>query len=307
MELTGSPSAGGAAPQTIWGKLLTSTPVVMTVLATLLAGLSNSEMSRAQYDRALAAQQQSKVGDQWAFFQAKRLRGATLRANLQLLHATAEVGPLDQLALSRVAEGTLPAAHLPAALGALAVGQLPVFAPRAVIGPPLRAALDALAAGDPDAEVVRLLQPVPPAALQAVVHDAHADARAFEALVAPVTLAVEQLAQRLAAAPDANPPVRRRDFTAAQMRYDAARYDAEARHNRVLAELYELQVRLSNHSAERHHLRSLRFFYGMLGAQAAVILASLALAVQKRNLLWGLAAVTGLAALAFGIYVYLWI
>ena len=44
-------------PQTTWGKILSSTPVVMAVVATLLAGLASSEMTRAQYDRSLAAQQ----------------------------------------------------------------------------------------------------------------------------------------------------------------------------------------------------------------------------------------------------------
>ena len=34
-------------PQTKWGKVLGATPVVMTVIATMLAGLSSSEMTRA--------------------------------------------------------------------------------------------------------------------------------------------------------------------------------------------------------------------------------------------------------------------
>ena len=51
-------------PQTKWGKIHLATPVVMTVIATLLAGLASSEMTRAQYDRALGAQLQSKAGDQ---------------------------------------------------------------------------------------------------------------------------------------------------------------------------------------------------------------------------------------------------
>ena len=37
---------------------------------------------------------------------------------------------------------------------------------------------------------------------------------------------------------------------------------------------YELQVRKGNMNAERPHQRSQKFFYGMLGAQAAVISAS---------------------------------
>ena len=86
-------------PPTNWGKMLTATPVVMAVVATMLAGLASSEMTRAQYDRALAAQQQSKAGDQWSFFQAKRLRGALQRNSLDLLQSTVELHPLTAAAL----------------------------------------------------------------------------------------------------------------------------------------------------------------------------------------------------------------
>ena len=76
----------------LWGGILTVTPVVLTVLATILAGLSNSEMTQAQYHRSLAAQYQSKVGDQWAFFQAKRIRGSALETAANHLPPT---GPVD--------------------------------------------------------------------------------------------------------------------------------------------------------------------------------------------------------------------
>src|ERR1043165_6107638 len=82
-------------PHSTWGKILSVTPVVMTVIATLLAGLASSEMTRAQYDRSLAAQQQSKAGDQWSYFQAKKMRAALQRNTLDLLQATADVQPLD--------------------------------------------------------------------------------------------------------------------------------------------------------------------------------------------------------------------
>jgi len=81
-------------PPTRWGKMLSATPVVMAVVATMLAGLASSEMTRAQYDRALAAQQQSKAGDQWSFFQAKRLRGAYQRNTADLLQAVMEFARL---------------------------------------------------------------------------------------------------------------------------------------------------------------------------------------------------------------------
>jgi hypothetical protein len=91
-------------PQNQWGKMLSATPVVMAVVATLLAGLASSEMTRAQYDRALAAQQQSKAGDQWSFFQAKRLRGALQHNALDLLQSTVELHPLSAAALKDAAE-----------------------------------------------------------------------------------------------------------------------------------------------------------------------------------------------------------
>src|SRR5262249_15578968 len=43
--------------------------------------------TQAQYHRALASQKQSKVGDQWAFFQAKRIRGSTYEATAISLYA----------------------------------------------------------------------------------------------------------------------------------------------------------------------------------------------------------------------------
>jgi hypothetical protein len=91
------------------------------------------------------------------------------------------------------------------------------------------------------------------------------------------------------------------------MNYHALRYDAEARVNQFIAELFELQVRSSNLAAERHHRRSSRFFYGMLAAQLGVIVSTLAMAAQRRNLLWSIAAAAGTVALAFTVYVLLFV
>src|ERR1019366_7602263 len=86
-------------PQTRWGKILGATPIIMTVIATMLAGLASSEMTKAQYDRAMAAQLQSKAGDQWSYFQAKKLRSAVAHNTLDLLQATSDVAPLEPAAL----------------------------------------------------------------------------------------------------------------------------------------------------------------------------------------------------------------
>src|SRR5215467_1888970 len=82
-------------PQSRFGKILSATPVVMAVVATMLAGLASSAMTRAQYDRSLGAQQQSKAGDQWSFFQAKRMRGAIQHNTADLLQSVIEVPPFD--------------------------------------------------------------------------------------------------------------------------------------------------------------------------------------------------------------------
>ena len=80
-------------PQNKWGKVLGVTPIIMTVIATMLAGLASSEMTKAQYVRSLAAQLQSKAGDQWSYYQAKKLRSAVARNTLDLLAATGDVLP----------------------------------------------------------------------------------------------------------------------------------------------------------------------------------------------------------------------
>ena len=77
--------------------------------------------------------------------------------------------------------------------------------------------------------------------------------------------------------------------------------------NQTIANLYEVQVRKSNISAEHHHRRSQRFFFGMLAAQTGVIISTLAMAAKNRNLLWSIAAVAGLLAVAFAVYVFLYV
>src|SRR3954463_14075223 len=91
-------------PHSTFGKILTATRVVMAVIATMLAGLASSEMTSAQYDRAVAAQLQSKAGDQWSFVQAKRLRSAIQRNTFDLLQTTGDLHPLDPATLKSAAE-----------------------------------------------------------------------------------------------------------------------------------------------------------------------------------------------------------
>ena len=265
-------------PQTRWGKILAVTPVVMTVVATLLAGLASSEMTKAQYDRALGAQLQSKAGDQWSYFQAKKMRGAMQRNSFELLQATADIQPLEIAALQK-----LP----PLAMPSIDAG--------------LKAALDLVEKQKPEAEIAEALKSIDDRALATALQEARDAARAFDGALAPANQALEQLDRALPPADKAAA----RNLTATRMHFAALRYDAEARANQNIANFLELQVRRCNISAERHHTRSGKFFFGMLAAQAAVIVSTLAMAARQRNLLWTIAAVAGTAAIVFAIYVYL--
>ena len=280
-------------PQTTWGKTLSVTPVVMTVIATLLAGLASSEMTTAQYDRAYAAQQQSKAGDQWSYFQAKKMRAALQRNTLDLLQATADVQPLDP--------AKFPAPAGEAVLAALQKGELPAAPTAAPLDANVQTALAAIESQKPENEISNLLAQVKDETLAAALTAAREHATAFDDTTKPVNQAIDQLEKSL----PADDKSLRRDLTYARLRYTSARYDTEARLNQTIANLLELQVRKNNISAERHHRRSGKFFFGMLAAQAAVIVSTLAMAARQRNLLWTLAAVAGIAAIIFAIYVYL--
>ena len=265
-------------PPTPWGKVLAATPVIMTVIATLLAGLASSEMTRAQYTRALGAQLQSKAGDQWSYFQAKKLRGAMQRNSLETLEAMTDCHPLNHPALEK----------------------FPV-APASEMDASIKNALEALEQQKTETEITAALKTVDDRTLAAALSSARDQVFAFDNLLTPANQALDELEKSLPHEDKATA----RNLTATRMRFAALRYDAEARLNQNIAYLLELQVRKANISAERHHKRSGKFFFGMLAAQAAVIVATLALAARQRNMLWTIAALAGILAVGFAIYVYL--
>ncbi len=298
-------------PQNSWGKILGATPIIMTVIATLLAGLASSEMTHAQFDRSTAAQLQSKVGDQWNFFQGKKLRGAVQRSTLDLMETTAEIHPLDRESLVNALAGTPAEAILATAggkraLAGLTEASLPKVEPAPGSAPSaaLKQALGSLDGTQTDEELAGVLSGISKEELEAGLRGAEAQAREFDALNKPVGPAIALIEKALLQR-DASPAARR-NFVAARITYEAARYDAEARLNQSVAGYYELQVHKANLSADRHNKRSKRFFYGMLAAQMGVVIATLAMAARKRSLLWSISAAAGAVAVSFAFYVYLY-
>lgn len=297
-------------PPSKWGKILSGTPVVLAVVATMLAGLASSEMTKAQYDRSYAAQLQSKAGDQWSFFQAKRLRSALQNNTLDVILNTSGRSKLDRREWLQALAGTPLAAELatPAGETTLAVlsdRTLPKRPAGAPLPPNIQAALAALESGQPETEFQAQLAQVSEQELEVAVRTAREQTLALDHVLKPVGQIVDQMEQQLdRAQTDA---AVRGSFIAARLGYNARRYDAEARLNQGVASLYELQVRKANVSSARHHRRSQKFFFGMLAAQLGVIVSTLAIAARQRSVLWAVAAAAGAAAVAFAGYVYVFV
>ena len=281
-------------PPSKWGKILGATPIVMTVIATMLAGLASSEMTKAQYDRSLAAQLQSKAGDQWGYAAAKKTRGAIAHNSLDLLAATADAHPLDAAQLSG-ADATVTAA--------LVKGELPAVE-HVTFGAEIQAALEALGNSASENDLAGRLAKIKTTELAAALDAAQAAALAFDNATKPITKTADKLAESASAAGDKSAFA---SLAAARLRYTGARYDAEAQLNQGIASIYELQIRKANVLAEKHHARSGKFFIGMLAAQAAVIVSTFALAARNQNFLWSIAAAAGVLAVIFSLYVYLYV
>jgi hypothetical protein len=286
-------SLKASLPLTKWGKILAATPVVMAVIATMLAGLASSEMTKAQYDRSFAAQLQSKAGDQWSYYQAKKDRSALARNSLDLLAATGETQPLDPSVLGGADAATV---------AAFTRNELPE-GKAAAFDEAVQTALDALASSAPESEIAADLAKVTDADLAAALSAAQNAALVFD----QATKSINKNSDTFDDALMSGEKNAFRAFSAARLRYTAARYDVESKLNAAIASVYELQVRKSNASAEKHHQRSTKFFYGMLAAQLAVIIATFAIAAQQRNFLWSVAAAAGLAAISFSVYVFLYV
>ena len=210
-----------------------------------------------------------------------------------MLAATSDVQSLDAAILSNADAATI---------AAFTKNELPAAAP-AKFSDNVQTALDAVENSKPETEITADLASVKDADLDAALNAATQAALDFNNATKTINKISDKLDETLASGDKIN----FRSFSAARLRYTAAHYDAESRLNMSVASVYELQVRKSNISAERHRKRSGKFFYGMLGAQLAVIIATFAIAARQRNFLWSLAAAAGLIAVSFAAYVYLYV
>ena len=341
--------------KTLWDTIITSTPVAMTVIATLLAGLSNSELTQSLVYRSQAAQHQSKAGDQWSFFQAKKLRSANAATAAEQLMIGSDISALspDSFAaaaaqltarIDAISASKLPAdqsAKLKAGIAASATGVQEAIATLTAPLPPiteapitdenLRKVYDAVKTDPMEEKSAAIYGTFTTAVLQDALRAADRNARSDDEALRPMTDAIKKIQTALDAlaaqatavrrattqaaplptlgASDRQSPAEVRqlagDFSVAKDRFEAARYDREARLNQQVAYLYEVGVRKASWQSDRHRTRSKYFFYGMLGAQAAVLIATFSLAVRERSWMWSVAAAIGVIAVSYAGYVYL--
>jgi hypothetical protein len=393
MSLGPKPNDEPEKPKSLWEKVITLTPVVMTVVATLLAGLSSSEMNQAQYYRSVASQNQSKAGDQWAFFQAKRVRGTQLELEVDRLPLTFPSGKREpallQASARRLTVALEDAQKKAQELQAPERPEVQAFLPRgemspnipaecqkrleealrneavsaylttralpeikdptegkpiataALNDPQLQKAVKAVSAREPAREVADLVRPLKEQTIQSAIEDAETRSLATEEAGVPLDDGLKKIAGPVNdllslaavchfAAVDLEASQGTADdsskvlgtflqsearvksaaeelnnlLQAIRHEYTARRYKREGDNNLQTAVLYEVQVRKSNVQSEGHRQRSQLFFLGMLGAQAGVSIASIALAARQKSLLWSLAAVAGLTAIGFSAWVY---
>ena len=312
---------------TMMDRLMMTTPVVLTVIATLLAGLASSEMNLGQYYRGLAGQDQAKTGDQWGFFQAKRSRQAGIDNTVALL--AAETGPqefdanawcaaVDKLPdVSAELKAALADESVKAGLATVASGKPPEIQGAPIGNGSLMSAVAAIEARQEEEQTHALVKQVSRDDLANAFAASNKNTVAFDEAIAPINTAVDRvnrllekqlaISQAKAASGGAAALQPQRDlynaFTLARLRYSARRYGQEAKLNQQVANLYEVRVRQNSAESDRHRQRSKQFFYAMLLAQAGVVVATFGI-TQKKHSLWALATVAGLVALAYAIFVY---
>jgi len=328
------------------------TPVALTVIATVLAGLSSSEMTRSQYFRALASQNQSKASDQWAFYQAKRGRAVEASNTIDLLTATSHPTALDKNRLLAAADEVTATVIADAKLHDQAVdlgkelrlqfsamdaqelmlmnfssltsnmgSTINSLTTDALINS--KAILDAMKAVDTqqtEAQMAPLLRQITDDDMDVATQTANGNLTAYDAAVGRTASILDGLHSatvglaavwaefsRTTPAPGAAIQGAQADVAAARLRFASARYEREAGYNLNIARLYEVQVHRRGVESDRHKSRSAGFFYGMLAAQAGVMVASFSLAVRRKSTFWTLAAIAGAAAVGMSGYVYLFI
>jgi hypothetical protein len=269
-------------PESLLSKMGAGLPVALAAIATTFAGLSSSEMSRAMYWRSAAAQDQAKATSQWTLAGFKRDRSLITQAAAASLRAVAG------------APGSSIKPELPAAARAIAAqwtdtegNAIPAQFPE--LDPKLATVMGKIRERHPEPDLVASTSDLPLDLIDTAIREAErsvteTEVRWDDALKSADSLDIPQ---------------------ATRFDLQSRRYLAEAKMNQGLSWYYEVRIRKTTATSDRHWKRSANFFYAMLIAQIGATGGSLALARHKKSALWLFAGLTGVVSVAFGVYVYL--
>jgi hypothetical protein len=260
-------------------------------MATAFAGMSTGELQRAMFWRSYAAQDQARATNQWTFAGLKRDRALICQTTAAQLWATAG-NPANPFAGK--SEGGPDAA----ARDWLAGNGPTATAPPEIADANLVRLLSEIQNRAPEAELLGLASKIPIGRMNDVLNAAEVAAKRIDDRWAPV------LKRATAIAAEA-PPESATAARAALYELENRRYLIEAGGNQSIGVLYEARVKVSSAESDKHQRKSRDFFYAMLAAQIGATIAALALARQRKSVLWAVAGGAGLAALAIAASVHL--
>jgi hypothetical protein len=215
--------------------------------------------------------------------------------------------PLDGAGLVAAMTTTAPSAD---EMGAFMRGEVPSVEEKAIGNQAIEDMMKAVGSGASETELEQQAGGISQESLDAAEDVANQNSAAFESAVDQTRAqyaGIEKESEKAASKKGQDGARVMNTVTIARLAFTANRYQREAHYNQALADLLEIEVRRQGFLSDRHRIRSKEFFYGMLGAQAGVTISTFSLAVRRRNLLWGLAASAGLAAVTFAAYVYMFV
>jgi hypothetical protein len=156
----------------------------------------------------------------------------------------------------------------------------------------------------PEAELLQIAAKVDMAAINKAIDDTERFAADTDKEWGPTISAAAEFASSNDPK-HADSPKNRAARQAAGFDLEERRYRAESRLNQAIGFLYDIRVKVSSATSDKHRKKSELLGYAMLVAQIGAVAASLALARKRGLSLWLVAALIGLVALGFGGYALL--
>jgi hypothetical protein len=296
-------------PQSLFDKLGASLPIALTALATAFASMSNGALNLAMYWKSQAAQDQSRAANQWTLAGFKRDRALVMQAAAAQLRATSgyAAAPFDK-AVPPPKDATEVSTRKHAENQNLAHAWLTDRSnPPAVKLPELDEEIQSLRSAiksrAPEHDILKQASHTNMAKISKAIDDAEkANEQIDEEWTAVLRMAAELVRAQAASPGDAKAAISATAAQAAGFELEERRYRAESRANQEISYLYEIRTKASTAESDKYRRKSDYLSYAMFVAQIGAVASSLALARKRKSLLWLLASLVGIAAIAVGGY-----